>query len=131
MHVHLQKTSIMWVGTWQNLLHMDSLDTYLENEIIKQVDTQKILGIIFDKSLNWDEQISAVCLNITHRISLLKQLSKYVNIESLKLYYCKFSTTCNGCIIWSWTTVKNIGRILKLQKRATLILSSPEPKAHR
>ena len=36
---------------------------------------------------NWDEQINVVCLNLTRRISLLKQLSKYVNMESLKLYY--------------------------------------------
>ena len=124
MHVHLQKTSIMWIGTWQNLSHMESLDIYLENEIIKQVDTQKLLGIITDKSLNWDEQISAVCLNITRRISLLKQLSKYVNIDSLKLYFNSniLPILYYGCIIWSRTTVKNIGRILKLQKRAARII---------
>ena len=124
MHVHLQKTSIMWIGTWLNLSHMESLDIYLENEIIKQVDTQKLLGIIIDKSLNWDEQISAVCLNITRRISLLKQLSKYVNIDSLKLYYNSYILPIldYGCIIWSWTTIKNIGRILKLQKRAARII---------
>ena len=46
MHVNLQKTFIMWVGTWQTLLHMNSPDIYLENEIIKQVDTQKLLGFI-------------------------------------------------------------------------------------
>ena len=40
-----KKTSIMWIGTWKNLLHMESLDIYLENEIIKQVDTQKLLGL--------------------------------------------------------------------------------------
>ena len=96
MHVPLQKTSIMWIGNWQNLLHMESHDIYLENEIIKQVDIQKLLGIIIDKSLNWDEQIIAVCLNITRRISLLKQLSKYVNINCLNytitpIYY-QFST---------------------------------------
>ena len=66
MHVNLQKTFIMWVGTWQILPHMESLDIYMENEIIKQVDTQKLLGIII-ASLNWDEQFSAVCLNITRR----------------------------------------------------------------
>ena len=101
MHVHLQKTSIMWIGTWQNLLHMESLDIYLENEIIKQVDTQKLLGIIINKSLNCDDQISAICLNITHRISLPKQLSKYVNIDNLKLYYNSYILPIldYGCII--------------------------------
>ena len=67
----------MWVGTWQNLQFLDSLDIYLDNEIIQQVETQKLLGLIIDRSLNWDEQIIEVCLNITLRITLLKQLSEY------------------------------------------------------
>ena len=46
MHVHLQKTSIMWIGTWQNLQNLGSLEIFLEDELIKQVDTQKLLGII-------------------------------------------------------------------------------------
>ena len=96
MHVHLQKTSIMWIGTWQNLQNLDSLDICLE-----QVDTQKLLGIIIDKSLDWNEQISAVCLNLTRRISLLKQLSKYIHVDSLKLYYNSYILPIfdYGCII--------------------------------
>ena len=87
MLIHIQKkTSIMWIGSWQNLQFLGSLDIYLDNEIIQQIETQK-LELIIGRSLNWNEQINAVCLNITRRITLLKQLSKYVDIESLKLYY--------------------------------------------
>ena len=50
MHVHLQKTSLMWIGTWQNLQHLDSLEIYLDNELIKQVDSQKLLGITLDST---------------------------------------------------------------------------------
>ena len=85
MHVHVQETSLMWIGTWQNLQQLDSFGIfYLDDELIKQVDTQKLLGLTLDSTLSWDEQISVVCLNLTRRISLLKQLSKYVNMESLK-----------------------------------------------
>ena len=124
MHVHLQKTSLMWIGTWQNLQHLDSLEIYLDDELIRQVDSQKLLGITLDSTLNWDEQISVVCLNLTRRISLLKQLSKYVNMESLKLYYNSYILPIfdYGCMIWSRTTVKNINRMLKLQKRAARII---------
>ena len=55
MHVHLQKTSLMWIGTWQNLQHLDSLEIYLDDELIRQVDSQKLLGITLDSTLNWDE----------------------------------------------------------------------------
>ena len=131
MLVHFQrhacsspKTSLMWIGTWHNLQNLDSLDIYLEDELIKQVDTQKLLGIIIDKSLDWNEQISAVCLNLTSRIPLLKQLSKYIHVDSLKLYYNSYILPIfdYGCIIWSRTSDKIINRVLKLQKRAARII---------
>ena len=114
----------MWIGTWQNLQNLGSLEIFLEDELIKQVDTQKLLGIIIDKTLDWNEQISAVCLNLTRRISLLKQLSKYVHTDSLKLYYNSYILPIfdYGCIIWSRTSDKNINRVHKLQKRAARII---------
>ena len=104
--------------------NLDSLDIYLEDELFKQVDTQKLLGITIDKSLDWNEQISAVCLNLTRRILLLKQLSKYVHVDSLKLYYDSYILPIfdYGCIIWRRTSDKNINRVLKLQKRAARII---------
>ena len=45
------------------------------------------LGIIMDKTLGWDKQVDSVCLNITRRITLLKQLSKYISKNCLKQYY--------------------------------------------
>ena len=60
MHVHRQNTSLIYIGSWQNLQHLDSLEIYLDDELIKQVDSQKHLGITFDSTFKWDEQISAV-----------------------------------------------------------------------
>ena len=40
MFVHFQKTSAMWVGVWQTLQGLDSLDIYLANEKIQQVESQ-------------------------------------------------------------------------------------------
>ena len=64
-YIKKKKTSAMWVGVWQTLQGLDSLDIQLANESIQQVDTQKLLGIVIDRSLNWDDQINTVCLNIT------------------------------------------------------------------
>ena len=52
MFIHFQKTSAMLVGVWQTLPGLDSLDIYLANERLKQVDSQKLLGIVIDTSLN-------------------------------------------------------------------------------
>ena len=79
MRIHLKKTSVMTVGFRQALTKIDSLKILLDNELIKSVENQKLLGIIIVKSLTWDKQIDAVCLNVTRRITLLKLLSKYVD----------------------------------------------------
>ena len=46
----------MSIGTRQILMQLDSLDLLLKDEHIKTVDSQKILGIIIDKSLTWDKR---------------------------------------------------------------------------
>ena len=55
MCIHLKKTCCMSIGTRQTLMQSDSLDIFLKDEHIKTVDSQKLLGIINDKSLTWDK----------------------------------------------------------------------------
>ena len=77
-----------------------------------------------DKNLIWDSQIDMVCLNITRRITLMNQLSKYINKDSLKQYYNSYILPIfdYGCLIWSRCSVTNTNRLLKLQKRAARII---------
>ena len=62
-----------------------AIQIYINDELLRTTDTQKLLGVIIDKNLIWDSQIDMVCLNITRRITLMKQLSKYINKDSLKV----------------------------------------------
>ena len=114
----------MWVGVWQTLQGLDSFDIYLANEKIQQVESQKLLGIVIDRSLNWDDQINTVCLNITRKITLLKQLSKHIDKDNMKLYYNSYILPIFDycCIIWSRSSALNTNRLLKLQKRAARII---------
>ena len=82
MYVHVGKTSFMLIGTRQNLCLVESIEIYVDNEIIKEVENQKLLGVMIDKHLSWDKQIDIVSLNI-----MLKLLSKYVGKQSLNQYY--------------------------------------------
>ena len=107
MYVNIPKTSVMSIGTRQNLLNSDLIQIYLNDELLRNTETQKLLGIIIDQTLNWNNQIDSVCLNISRRITLLKQLSKYVNRDSLKLYYNSYILPIfdYGCLIWSRCTL--------------------------
>ena len=72
MFVNLTKTSFMTIGTRQNLSNSHDISTFLDIELISNVDNQRRLGIIIDKTLSWEKQIASVCLNITRQITLLK-----------------------------------------------------------
>ena len=61
----------MTVASRQALTKIDSLKILFDNELIKSVENQKLLGIIIEKSLTWNKQIDAVCLSVTRRITLL------------------------------------------------------------
>ena len=128
MFVNLTKTSSMSIGSRQNLSNSDDLFIIIDENDISNVDNQKLLGIIIDKTLSWDKQIDSVCLNITRRITLLKLLSKYVDMPNLKLYYNSYILPIfdYGCMIWGQCSALKINRLLKLQKRADFMTPSKE-----
>ena len=57
MIVNIVKTSTMTAGTRQILNHNDALETYMDGELLRAVDNQKLLGVIIDKHLTFDIQI--------------------------------------------------------------------------
>ena len=105
-------------------MQIDKFEIDLDNEVIKMVESQKLLGVLIDKHLTWDKQTDAVCLNITRRITPLKSLSKYIEKTSMNTYYNSyiFPIFDYGCLIWGRCSRGNLLRLLKLQNRAARII---------
>ena len=61
MYINIGKTSVVTIGSRLKLSHTESIRIFLHNELVKEVDNQKLLGVIIDKTLTWDKQIDAVC----------------------------------------------------------------------
>ena len=91
----------MNIGTRPNFLNVYHINIIIDGENISNVENQKVLYIIIDKTLSWDRQIDSVCQTITRRITLLKVLSKYVDKSSLKQYYNSYILQIfdYGCMI--------------------------------
>ena len=53
MIVNVKKTPTMTVGTRHSLHHIDALEIYLDGALLQDVDNQKLLGILIDKSLTF------------------------------------------------------------------------------
>ena len=91
----------MTIGSRYSILNNHKLKLTLDNSEIQTNATFKILGIQRDQMLTWDKQTDSVCFDITRKITLMKMLSKYVNHDSLKLYFNTYILPMfdYGCVV--------------------------------
>ena len=86
--IHYDKTSCMTLGSRHRTQNeATKLDITIDGNEIKQVDKQKLLGVYIDENLLWTAHIDYLCSTISTKISLLKQLSRYVPVKVQKLFY--------------------------------------------
>ena len=85
---------------------------------------QKLLCIHIVDKLSCSFHIDNLCSTISSKISLLKQLSKYVSNDVQKKFYQGYILPLidYGSVVWGTTSSSNIERISKLQKRAARII---------
>ena len=124
MQLHYGKTTCMLVGTRQRLNMSNKLNIKVNDTCIQNVSKQKLLGIYIDESLTWSSHIDYLCSHISTKISLLRNLSKYVPVKVLKMFYQSYILPCidYGSITWGSASSSNIERLNKLQKRAARII---------
>ena len=125
MQIHFDKTSCMTLGSRHRTQNEASkLDITIDGNEIKQFDKQKLLGVYIDENLLWTAQIDYLCSTISTKISLLKQLSRYVPVKVQKLFYQGYILPLidYGSNTWGSTSKLNIERLSKFQKRAARII---------
>ena len=57
MKLNIQKSSVMWfqVSSRKKVVYSD---IFVNDVVLRQVDKQKCLGVIFDTRLSWTHQVS-------------------------------------------------------------------------
>ena len=95
-------------------------------ENVSIVENIKYLGVIVDKHLSWDEQISAVTKKVSRGLGMLRFSKKYLPIATVqKMYrslvepYFRYS-----CPVWGVAGINAINRLQKLQNRAARIVTN-------
>ena len=115
----------MTLGSRHRTQHEASkLDITIDGNEIKQVDKQKLLGVYIDENLLWTAHIDYLCSTISTKISILKQLSRYVPVKVQTLFYQGYILPLidYGSNTWGSTSKLNIERLSKLQKRVARII---------
>ena len=101
-----------------------SLRINIDGKLIEHVKSQKLLGVIIDDELSFDEHIDKLSGKLAQRIGLLKKMKKYLPLRERIAYYNATvkSLMMYGSNIWSNMSKENLDRISKLQKRAARVI---------
>ena len=104
----------------------------IDNVNIEQLVCTKFLGVIIDENLMWKEHIAEVEKKISKNIGLLYRAknnfeSKELCIlyNSLVLPYLQYAV-----VIWGHTYTSRLTKIIKLQKRAIIIVGKSSYYSH-
>ena len=122
--LNYNKTTCMTIGTKKRINDSCKLNLGVDEVCIQNMSTHKLLGVHLDQYLTWSAHIDNLCSAISSKISLLRQLAEYVPTCVQKRFYQGYILPLidYGSITWGSTSIANIQRLSKLQKRAARII---------
>ena len=101
------------------------LDVVTETgEYLQQERSYKLLGVIFDEELNFNDHIDMICKKLSKRIGLLRSIWHYIPLKERIQFYNAIvkPILIYGGLIWSSTSKKSLRRVFKFQKRAARLV---------
>lgn len=118
------KTKYISFSTKQRRIDSNST-LFLNKQILEEVDSSRLLGILLDKNLDYTSHVEVVCKKIASGLYALRKMSFIINnIGTLKSIYFSFihSHVSFGISLYGSTSIDNLDRILILQKEAVRII---------
>ena len=114
--------------------HMSStsLSVHVNSVELEQVQSHKLLGVIIDTQLNFNEHIDNLCKKLTQRIAVLKKIRRHLPLDQRILYYNTMikQTMMYGSSVWVSTSVDNLNKVFRLQKRAARVILNADTRAN-
>lgn len=101
-----------------------SLSVDIGECVLPTVPNSKILGVMFDSHLTWEEHISQIHGKIIKLLYLLKEIKSYLPLESRKLFYSAYILPhfdfCS--VVWGTCAAIHFNDLYKLQKKAARLI---------
>ena len=109
-----------------------SLTVHVNSVEIEQVQSHKLLGVIIDTQLNFNEHIDNLCNKLTQRIAVSKKIRRRLPLDQRILYNNSMikQTMMYGSGVWVSTSVDNLNKVFRLQKRAARVILNADTKAN-
>ncbi|KAK3105561.1 hypothetical protein FSP39_000518 [Pinctada imbricata] len=128
MIINTDKSKVMLVASSHKQKSNPNLSIQIHNQLLENVEQEKLLGVFIDKSMTFTQHINYICKNVSSKIALLGRIKKFLPIPTRKLYYNSYILPVfDYCItIWGNASKTQLERVFKLQKRAArIILDKP------
>ena len=129
MFVYIQYNEIGKTDDVSKIFELERV--YLDNPN-QENTTYKLLGVYFDKYLNFDKHVAYICAKLAKSLFCIKRSYKKLSLHALKsLYHALIHPHLLYCInILSCTSTKNLMRISKIQKKAIRIVTKSKKYEH-
>ncbi|KAK3096760.1 hypothetical protein FSP39_003001 [Pinctada imbricata] len=131
MVINESKTKCILVGARQKIsrLPTTTLSLKVNDKLIDNLTSDKLLGVYIDNYLQFDKHIDEVCKAITQKIALLRRIKKYLGLQHRVLYYNAYILpSIDYCLtIYGNASKSHLDRILKLQKSAARVIMDAPP----
>ena len=116
-----KKIKHLLIGSVQKLIQSSetTMEIYIDNIKLEDAAREKLLGVVIDSNLSWNLHIDYLIKKLNSRICLLKRAKVYLTFACRKMLYNALIKPILEycCTVWGNSTVGNLQRVLRLQKR--------------
>ena len=98
---------------------------------LEVVPSVKLLGLEIDFELSFNSHVEKLCTKLSQRIGILKKIRSCLPMRQRLLFYNSMIRSVWHYVSSIWTSCdkENLGRVLKLQKRAARVISDADNQA--
>ena len=118
--INVKKSNLIVFKVGNSQSAGETINIYIENQILEPKDTAKYLGVYIDKRLSWDRHIEHINSKLNRGIGILRKLRSYLQQDSLRTIYNSFLKPYieYGTLAWGGAPNKYLDKIDKCIKRS-------------
>ena len=123
--LNVKKSKLLLFQKKQSKLDTNCISIKLNGCKLDPTDNVQYLGVYIDKFLSWDCHITQLSNKLSRANGILSKLRHFTTKETLlSVYYAIFySLMTYGCLVWSFTSSKNMDSFTVLQTNCLRILN--------
>ena len=122
MALNAQENKCMYVSTCQKRQKLSASfqPLFIWKQIIEEVHSHKVLGVIIDRDLSWSNHISFLGKRLAVRISQLAKVKHFLDLYSRSVFFSAHILTLIDytSMLWDSASESNLRCIFHLHKQA-------------